>query len=255
MQSIFHRLKRILSVFLIVIIVTTSLSFTAQKPVLAAPSLNFEIPQQLDQILSNQHVVADAKQLLSNQHVVADAKQLLSNQHVVEDAKQLLSNQKFLKDITLLLSNTQLVEEANLFLNSTPESICGAYRDNLQGLENSNWQAVEKGATAMLTITQAVASASGAGAGSLAGYAGIASAVSQLGLGGLTTTIAGMMGSSVTGAAATAVVTSAVGGPVVMSAILIGGTGAATFGTYELGKFTIDKLGSWAKDYCNVSGV
>jgi hypothetical protein len=74
------------------------------------------------------------------------------------------------------------------------------------------------------------------GAGSLAGYAGIASAVSKLGLGCVTTSIAGAMGSSATGAAATAVVTSAVGGPVVMGGILVGGTVLAGYGLYKGGQ-------------------
>ena len=38
-----------------------------------------------------------------------------------------------------------------------------------------------------------------------------------------------MMGSSATGAAATAAVTSAVGGPFVMGALLVGGTTATTY--------------------------
>jgi hypothetical protein len=88
----------------------------------------------------------------------------------------------------------------------------------------------------------------------LAGYAGIASAVSQLGLGGLTTALAGMMGSSVAGAAATAVVTSAVGGPVVMGALLASGTGAAAFGTYKLSKFTVEQFWGWVEKYCTLKG-
>ena len=99
-------------------------------------------------------------------------------------------------------------------------------------------------------LLRGITSATAAGAGSLAGYAGIASGVSQLGLGSLTTAIAGMMGSSVTGAAATAVVTSAVGGPLIMGILLAGGTGAATLGTYEVGKFTAKRLDNWAKNYC-----
>jgi hypothetical protein len=63
----------------------------------------------------------------------------------------------------------------------------------------------------------------------------MASAVSSFGLGGITTAIAGAMGSSATGAAATAVVTAAVGGPLAMGAIIAGGTGAAAYGLYRLG--------------------
>jgi len=94
-----------------------------------------------------------------------------------------------------------------LFNTTTPETICKAYVDNSQGIDGSAWEAIKEGVISTYIITQAFTSASAAGAGALAGYAGIASAVSQLGLGGLTTTIAGMIGSSVTGAAATAVVT------------------------------------------------
>ncbi|MBW4624752.1 MAG: hypothetical protein KME49_04380 [Brasilonema octagenarum HA4186-MV1] len=114
---------------------------------------------------------------------------------------------------------------------------------------------IEKGATSAFTITKAVTSASTAGAGALAGYAGTASAVSQLGVGGLTTAIAGMMGSTVTGAAATAVVTSAVGGPLVMGALLVGGTGAVAFGSDKLLRLGFEHLGNWAESYCSLSAA
>lgn len=152
--------------------------------------------------------------------------------------------------LSKVLSNKQLVADAKNFLNTTPETVCRAYLDQLRGVDTLKWQILNKGVAATWTITQAVPSASAAGAGALSGYAGIASAVSQLGLGGITTAIAGMMGSSVTGAAATAVVTSAVGGPLVMGTILIGGTSAAAVGTYQLSKLTADKLGSWAETNC-----
>ncbi|HIK16151.1 MAG TPA: hypothetical protein IGS53_12825 [Leptolyngbyaceae cyanobacterium M33_DOE_097] len=150
-----------------------------------------------------------------------------------------------------ILSNKRLVAEARKILDATPEAVCTAYFNHLDGIDGSEWKALEKGATSAFTITQAITSASSAGAGSLAGYAGISSAVSQMGLGGLTTALAGMMGSSATGAAATAVVTSAVGGPIVMGALLAGGTGAAVFGTYEAGKFATEKLGDWAANVCS----
>ncbi len=150
-----------------------------------------------------------------------------------------------------LLSNKQLIRDAKRFLDMTPEAFCGAYFDKLNGVDSSTWRVIEEGAAATATVTGAVSSASAAGAGALSGYAGIASAVSQLGLGGLTSTAAGMMGSSASGAAATAVVTSAVGGPVVMGALIVGGTGVAAFGTYEAGKFAVEKLGSLAEGYCN----
>lgn len=80
------------------------------------------------------------------------------------------------------------------------------------------------------------------GAGPLAGYAGMASAVSQLGIGGLVTSMAGFFGSSATGAAATAVVTSAVGGPIVMAIILAGGIAVVNIGKHQAANFAFDKL-------------
>ena len=49
------------------------------------------------------------------------------------------------------------------------------------------------------------------------------------------------MGKSVVGAAATSVVTAAVGGPVVMSTILVAGTASTAYGVYELGNFTVER--------------
>lgn len=150
-----------------------------------------------------------------------------------------------------LLSNKQLIRDAKRFLEMTPETFCGAYLDSLAGADSAAWRVVEEGAAAATTVTGAISSASAAGAGALSGYAGIASAVSQLGLGGLTSAAAGMMGSSASGAAATAVVTSAVGGPVVMGALIVGGAGITALGTYEAGKFAVGKLGDFAANYCN----
>lgn len=73
----------------------------------------------------------------------------------------------------------------------------------------------------------------------------MASAVSTMGLGGATTAIAGAMGSSVTGAAATAVVTAAVGGPVVTGAILFGGAGATAYGAYKVGNWAWKQMKLW----------
>ncbi len=198
MQSISQKLKKLLTTFLVALMIAVHLSFTFPLPAFASSPLNFVLPKHLKQ----------------------------------------------------LLSNKQLVEDAKRFANTTPESFCRAYHNKSEGIDNSTWAAIEEGATSVFTITQMITSASSAGAGALAGYAGIASAVAHLGLGGLTTTIAGMMGSSATGAAATAVVTSAIGGPLVMGALLASGTGAAVFGSYELGKFGVEKLGSWAESYC-----
>lgn len=156
------------------------------------------------------------------------------------------------KNIEKILSNRYLIEDAKKFANMTPGKFCKAYLDSVQGIDNSTWASIQEGVSSAFVITKAITSASAAGAGSLTGYAGIASAVSNLGLGGLTTTIASMMGSNAVGAAATAVVTSAVGGPVVMGALIAGGTTATAYGTYKLGEFSLKKLGNWASTYCTV---
>ncbi|MBE9226513.1 hypothetical protein IQ264_13880 [Phormidium sp. LEGE 05292] len=168
-------------------------------------------------------------------------------------------NFSLLKQLDKILSNKQMVADTKKLLDKTPETICKAYFDKLKGIDNSKWAAIEEGLASTGTIATAIASASNAGAGALAGYAGIASAVSELGLGGIMTTIAGMMGSNVAGAAATAVVTSAVGGPAVMGVLIAGGTSGSLFLVYKLGKFTVEKLENlaqvekledWAKSYC-----
>jgi len=123
--------------------------------------------------------------------------------------------------------------------------LCIAYSVSATG------KAIEEGIESTVTVSKAVTSAGMAGAGALTGYAGIASAVSQLGLGSLTTAIAGMMGSNVAGAAATAVVTSAVGGPIVMGGIIVVGTAGVAFLTHSAKKFLLDSLGGVAERYCS----
>ncbi len=132
------------------------------------------------------------------------------------------------------ISNTNPVD---LFL-----PIIDGYRDNKQEIDNSVDEFLDTSIGAGVAIGTSVASASLAGAGSLTGYAGMASAVSTLGLGGVTTAIAGAMGSSATGAAATAVVTAAVGGPLVMGGIIVGGTGATAYGLYQLGRWIGEQM-------------
>lgn len=116
--------------------------------------------------------------------------------------------------------------------------------DASNGEDNGLETAAGEAAFTTGVIAYKVVSASAAGAGSLTGYAGTASAVSTLGLNGLTTAAAGAMGSSATGAAATAVVTSAVGGPVVMGVIIVGGTAALSYGVYKGGQWLWD----WASE-------
>lgn len=100
----------------------------------------------------------------------------------------------------------------------------------------------EAGCTAAVTAGTAgvaVGTAASAGAGTLAGYAGMASTVSSLGLGPVTTFVAGAMGSSATGAAATTMVVSAVGGPVIFAGILAAGT---AYGLYKGARYLRDRL-------------
>lgn len=108
-------------------------------------------------------------------------------------------------------------------------------------------------AGAAATIGTATAGAAMAGAGSLAGYAGMASAVSSLGLGGITSTVGSLIaGHSVAGAAATAVCTAAVGGPVAMGAIVVGGLGATAYGLSKGVSYLQDtETGKWVTDKTN----
>ncbi|AMW29338.1 hypothetical protein AP285_16665 [Limnospira platensis YZ] len=141
-------------------------------------------------------------------------------------------------------------KRARDFLETSPKMICRAYLDSKNGIDDSYWNAILDGAGTVFIVHQTITSAAVAGAGNLTGYAGIASAVSELGLGGLTTTLASTLGSSATGAAATAVVTSAVGGPMIMAALLVGGTAATTYGSSKLAIFIANKLGEWAAITC-----
>jgi hypothetical protein len=140
-------------------------------------------------------------------------------------------------------------------LSQEPNDICDVYRGTSEA-DKAKWRAVEMAAAgAIVHLTADIASASAAGAGSLAGYAGTAAAVSHLGLGGITTAIAGMMGSHAAGAAATALVTSLVGGPLIMGALIAGGVGVAAYGKHKLeksflDKFTRNELEDWAAEYC-----
>ncbi len=153
------------------------------------------------------------------------------------------------EQIREILSDKKLIQKANKFLSASPEKVCSAYLD----ADSTAWSTLAKSADAAFVVTNAVTAAATAGAGTLTGYAGIAAAVSHLGLGGLTTAVAGFMGSHAVGAAATSVVTAAVGGPIVMGTLLVGGTGAVAFGTYKLGKVAAGKLGlgDWAEKHCS----
>lgn len=154
------------------------------------------------------------------------------------------------KTITSKKLDAKTREQAISFLEASPDMMCKAYFDSKNGVDDSHWNAILEGGGTTFTLYQTITSAAAAGAGNLTGYAGIASAVSNLGLGGLTTTLASALGSSATGAAATAVVTSAVGGPLVMAGLLVGGTAATVYGSSKLAVFIAGKLGEWAETNC-----
>jgi hypothetical protein len=219
-----QQFRQLISSFLIVVLITVSLLLSS----LANASANI-IPFDFNTVTDK------AKSLFSNG----------------DSIKNLLSSKKVIIDNTKkLFANKQLVKDARNFLNESPDHICYAYVALKNGDDTSQWDAIIKGGTSAVTIGQAINSASIAGAGSLTGYAGMASAISQLGLGGLTQAVAGFLGSSASGAAATAVVTSAVGGPIAMAALVAVGLGVTTFGTGEITKFVADKLGDWAENSC-----
>ncbi|MBR8835853.1 MAG: hypothetical protein DSM106950_17990 [Stigonema ocellatum SAG 48.90 = DSM 106950] len=125
------------------------------------------------------------------------------------------------------------------------EDAFDGFYDGLEGDDRSAEKTIQAGINTAAVVGTSVGCAAAAGAGSLAGYAGMASAVSSMGLGGATTAIAGAMGTNVAGAAATAVVTSAVGGPVVMGTILVSGAAATAYGLYQAGNWVGKQLKCW----------
>ncbi|MCT7961159.1 hypothetical protein NG791_10785 [Laspinema sp. D1] len=229
----------------------------------------------LDKILEKQQVVQDfvssqknnLKSHLTKEQLAADLQGLVADASKYGDGLQKITKKKLeskygesykvmsiiLQNITSTALNSNARNQAKNFLSATPDTICKAYQDMKNGRDASSWSAIEEGAGTTLLLFNTITSASAAGAGNLAGYAGIASAVSQLGLGGLTTTLASVLGSSATGAAATAVVTSAVGGPLVMAGLLTGGTVATAYGSYKMSVFVAKKLGDWAEKSCAIS--
>jgi hypothetical protein len=208
------KLRRLISSVLIVVLLTVSLVFTS--PANAYAGLPIDLNTVTDTL----------KNISSNADEVKEiAQKLLSNKFLMRDAKQ--------------------------FLSASPDLICSAYIDMQNNGNSSRWDAILKGGTAAATVTQAAMSASAAGAGSLTGYAGIAAAVSQLGLGGLTQAAAGFLGSNAVGAAATAVVTSTVGGPVAMAALVTVGLAGTAYVGAEVTSLVAHNLGDWAASSCN----
>lgn len=120
--------------------------------------------------------------------------------------------------------------------------------DGKKGKDKSISKAKFKALSSSAVVGTSVASAGAAGAGALTGYAGMASAVSTLGLGGLTTSAAAGMGltaatgAPLVGAAATTAVTAAVGGPIVAGALVVGTATASTYGVYKVGNMAVKAL-------------
>ncbi|MES2644203.1 MAG: hypothetical protein V4850_32255 [Myxococcota bacterium] len=121
-------------------------------------------------------------------------------------------------------------------------------RDGANGVDRSGATAVRHGMRAVGVLGAGTAGAALAGAGSLTGYAGLATGVSTLGLGGATTTIASVAGltaatgAPLAGAAATSAVVAAVGGPLIAAAAVVGGVAAVGYGIYKAGSWIGEAL-------------
>ncbi|MGA1263770.1 MAG: hypothetical protein ACO331_07655 [Prochlorothrix sp.] len=169
---------------------------------------------------------------------------LEANRLLIQDLKNKASEFPFSQPIVGLLG------EADQFLEAVPTTMCSAYAAHSRDPNAREWLAFVKSGHALVLIVSAIQAASVAGAGSLAGYAGMASAVSHLGLGSATTMIAGLLGSHATGAAATSVVVSFVGGPVVMTAIVVSIPFLLALGEHYLSQLTAQFFGQWAARVC-----
>jgi len=157
---------------------------------------------------------------------------------------------KLTKQVEEILSNETLLKDANQFLKMSQTEVCQVYTDSLAGQDKSKWLALKASAESAASVVGAISAASTAGAGNLAGYAGINGLIAHVGLGGVTTIIAHLLGHRVAGAAATSVVTAAMGGPIVMGSILVVSAGLTTFGVYKAGKLVTKELGDWAEATC-----
>lgn len=137
----------------------------------------------------------------------------------------------------MIVSSSQAGIASKVFQHGSQAlGLKSGYDDTKDGTANAEREAAIQAGSAIGVIGYSVGSAAVSGAGGLSGYAGMAAAVSQLGLGSLTTVAAGAMGSSATGAAATSLVVSAVGGPVVMGVLVVGAVGATGYGVYKGGE-------------------
>ncbi len=104
-------------------------------------------------------------------------------------------------------------------------------------------------------VVSATQSASVAGAGPLTRYAGLASTVSKLGLTGAITKMARLLGSRATGSAATAVVVRSVGGPTVMTVMLLGLPPLFALSRQYLRDAVMPVLEPWANDICGSAPI
>jgi hypothetical protein len=124
----------------------------------------------------------------------------------------------------------------------------GGLLDGARGEDNSVATAKNQAIGASVVVGTAVISASGAGAGALAGYAGLASAVSTLGGGAVTTAIASAAGltaasgAPLAGAAATTAVVSLVGGPVVAAGLVVASVAGVGYGVYKAANWLGSKV-------------
>lgn len=262
-----QRIKGIISVCLVSAFVLVHLLTVFPTPVLAQTQFALPNQKQLSGLLSGaEKEILEKTQQASDVAVIRTqklAKITLEKSSIlaklaVEDAQKLskltqATTKESIKLLGNLLTDKKLVASAKNFSNITADKFCRAYSDSVQGIDQSKWNMLSKGADATWKIAGTIHSASIAGAGPLAGYAGLASAVSQLGLGNIMTTVAGLMGSNVAGAAATSVVTASVGGPVVMGAMIAGGLALTEYGVYELAQFSATEFSEWADAYCTLS--
>lgn len=177
-------------------------------------------------------------------HQLQNTDFLKINRHLIQDLQQAALKSQFSKPISGLL------READQFLEEVPTTMCSAYEAHSLDPNAREWLAFVESGHSLFLIVSAIQAASVAGAGSLAGYAGMASAVAQLGLGGATTMIAGLLGSHTAGAAATSVVVSFVGGPVIMTAIVVSIPLLLALGEHYVSQLTIQFFGQWAEMVC-----
>ncbi len=131
---------------------------------------------------------------------------------------------------------------------SAVDAVSDGLRDGAAGEDHAARAAIRHGTGAAAVVGISAASAAAAGAGALTGYAGMAAAVSTLGLGGVTTTLASAAGitaasgASLAGAAATTALTAAVGGPVVAAGLVVGVVAATGYGLYRTAHWIGAKL-------------